>query len=89
MCVLYYKFILYITRGAPNEAVKNITITPGECQLYIETANGQSPLSEREGNWSRDASRNGFWGRYRGSVGHPLANFFLIPNNSPRNLYES
>ena len=22
MCVLYYKFILYITRGAPNKAVK-------------------------------------------------------------------
>ena len=22
MCVLYYKFILYITRGAPNKAVE-------------------------------------------------------------------
>ena len=22
LCVLYYKFILYITRGAPNKAVK-------------------------------------------------------------------
>ena len=49
-----------------------ITITPGKCQLYIQTVNGQSPLSEREGNWSRDASRNGFWGRYWGSVGHLL-----------------
>ena len=35
VCVLYYKFILYITRGAPNKAVKKITITPGKCQLYI------------------------------------------------------
>ena len=34
-CVLYYKFILYITRGAPNKALKKITITPGKCQLYI------------------------------------------------------
>ena len=35
VCVLYYKFILYITGGAPNKAVKKITITPGKCQLYI------------------------------------------------------
>ena len=35
VCVLYYKFILFITRGAPNKAVKKITITPGKCQLYI------------------------------------------------------
>ena len=34
-CVLYYEYILYITRGAPNKAVKKITITPGKCQLYI------------------------------------------------------
>ena len=34
-CVLYYKFILYISRGAPHKAVKKITITPGKCQLYI------------------------------------------------------
>ena len=24
VCVLYYKFLLYITRGAPNKAVKKI-----------------------------------------------------------------
>ena len=35
VCVLYYKFILYITGGAPNKAVKKITITLGKCQLYI------------------------------------------------------
>ena len=28
VCVLYYKFILYITRGAPNKAVEKI-ISPG------------------------------------------------------------
>ena len=35
VCVLYYKFILYITRGALNKAVRKITITPGKSQLYI------------------------------------------------------
>ena len=34
-CVLYYKFILCISRGAPHKAVKKITITSGKCQLYI------------------------------------------------------
>ena len=26
LCVLYYKFILYFTRGAPNKAVKKKTL---------------------------------------------------------------
>ena len=40
MCVLYYKFILYITRGAPNKAVKKkknlITLSGAIIYLFIQ-----------------------------------------------------
>ena len=48
-----------------------------------------SPLSKREGNWGRNASRNCFWDHYWGHAGQLLANFFFVLGNSPRSLWES
>ena len=44
---------------------------------------------EREGNWSRNASRNYLWDRYLWRACQLLAYFFLVPCNSPRSLCES
>ena len=40
-------------------------------------------------NWSRNASRNCYWDRYWGRASQLLVNFFPVPGNSPRSLYES
>ena len=40
-------------------------------------------LKQREGNWSRNVSRDWFWDRYWGCAVHLLANFSLVPRNSP------
>ena len=39
VCVLYYKFILYITRGAPNKAVKKTKKKKDRRHQYIVDMN--------------------------------------------------
>ena len=48
----------------------------------------QLPKTAREGNWSRNVSRNCFWERYKWRVAQLLANFSPVPSNSPRSLCE-
>ena len=59
-------------------------------RMYIsgsERAGKQFTTLKREGNWSRNASRNCFWDRYWRRSSQPLASFFLlVPSNSPRSL---
>jgi len=38
---------------------------------------------------AENASHDCFWDRYWGSAGQLLANFFFVPSNSPRSLFES
>ena len=46
-------------------------------------------ILKREGNWSKNAPRNCFWDPYLGRAGQLLANFFHVPNNSPRSVCDS
>ena len=47
------------------------------------------PLQYPEGNWSRNASRNCFWDRYRVRASQLLANFVPVLCNRPRSLCEN